>query len=315
MGLSRWIMALLAALLAAGTAHARAAPPITMCEGVWIDPGRDRAVPVRIRMPPGNGRVAVILFSHGLGGSLDAGAIWAHAWAEAGFAVINLQHAGSDSAIFGKPHFRAALSAEQLIARARDVQFAIDELGRKTVEGQCDLARIDRSRIGVAGHSFGAQTVQAIAGQSYAVPSEPPLADPRVRAAVGLSPSPPLTGSAEAAFATIRIPFLSITGTEDAVPYVSPITALQRQKPFHLMPPGEKFLLVLNGGTHEMFAGQVSRTMLNGPPTPHIRDTVIAATVAFWRATLDDDRASLRWLDSPKGLRAGLPAGDFFQGK
>lgn len=300
-------------ILIALPAAAHAALPITLCEATWLDPARERPVPVRIRLPAGNGKVAVILFSHGLGGSLDAGAIWAQAWAEAGFAVINLQHAGSDSAIFGKPGFRTALGFQQLIARARDVHFAIDELGRKLVEGECDLGRIDRTRIGVAGHSFGAQTVQAIAGQSFAFEAERPLGDIRVRAAIGLSPSPPLVGSPAEAFASIRIPFLSITGTEDAVPSVIPITALERQEPFHLMPPGDKYLLVMGGGTHEMFAGQILPAMLHGEPTPHIRDTVIATSTAFWRSTLDGDKAALHWLQSPEGLRAGLPAGDLFE--
>lgn len=292
---------------------ATAAVPITLCEGAWLDPVRSRTVPVRIRIPAGSGKLAVILFSHGLGGSLDAGTIWAHGWAEAGFAVINVQHPGSDKAIFGKPGFRSALGGDQLIARAGDIQFVIGELGRRVVEGQCDLTRLDTRRIGMAGHSFGAQTVQAIAGQHFPFVMHPPLSDPRVRAAIGLSPSPPLVGSPAEAFATIRVPFLSITGTEDAVPAVYPVTALQRQEPFRMMPPGDKFLLVLNGATHEMLAGQQFRTALNGEPPQRIRDTVIAISVAFWRAMLDGDKAALRWLQSPAELRAGLPPGDMFE--
>ncbi|WP_340313517.1 alpha/beta hydrolase family protein [Rhizorhabdus argentea] len=313
MRLIGFTIALLASLLGPGVGHA--ALPITLCEGVWLDAVRSRPVPVRIRMPGGSGKVGVILFSHGLGGSLDAGAIWAHGWAEAGFAVINIQHRGTDNAIFGKPGFRSALNGEQLISRVRDIQFVISELGRRKAQDRCDLDRIDLRRIGVAGHSFGAQTVQAIAGQRFPFAIEPPLGDPRVRAAVALSPSPPLSGSPEVAFSTVHIPFLSITGTEDAIPFVTPITARQRQEPFRLMPAGEKYLLVLQGGTHEMFAGQVIHTMLNGEPTPYIRETVIAATVAFWRATLDDDRASLRWLQSPEGLRAELRPRDVFESK
>jgi predicted dienelactone hydrolase len=255
------------------------------------------------------------LFSHGLGGSLDAGTLWAQSWAGNGFAVINVQHPGSDSAIFGKPGFRSALSAEQLVTRVRDVQFVLTEIGRRPPEGKCDLARIDATRIGMAGHSFGAQTTLAIAGQSFAKRYEPPLSDPRIRAAIALSPSPPLIGSAEAAFATIRMPVMSITGTADELLMVTPVTARQRQLPFRLMPPGDKFLLVMGGGTHAMFAGQTFRSQIDGEPTPHIRDSVIAATTAFWRAMLDGDKASLRWLQSPDGLWAGLPAGDFFENK
>ncbi len=310
----RRFLVLFLALFVPAVAQA-APPPVTLCDAVWLDATRSRPVPVRIRMPAGTGKVAAILFSHGLGGSLDAGAIWAHAWAEAGFAVVNIQHAGSDSAVFGKPNFRTALSGEQLLARARDVQFVLSELGRRPAEGACDLARIDHRRIGMSGHSFGAQTTQAIAGQSFPVKIEPPLSDPRVKAALGFSPSPPLVGSPEAAFASIRIPFLSVTGTADELLMITPITARQRQLPFRLMPPGDKFLLVMEGGTHAMFAGQMFRGIIDGEPPVRLRDTVIATTTAFWRATLDNDKASLRWLQNPEGLRAGLPPGDSFESR
>lgn len=302
-------------LLVLAPCRVMAALPVTICDAMWFDAARDRSVPVRIRMPVGANKVPAILFSHGLGGSLEAGTIWARSWAGDGFAVINVQHAGSDSAIFGKPNFRSALGSEQLIARIRDIQFVLTEIARRPVEGQCDLARIDHARIGMAGHSFGAQTAQAIAGQSFARRYEPPLSDPRIKAAIAFSPSPPLTGSAEAAFATIRMPFMSITGTADDLPTVTPITARQRQLPFRLMPPGDKFLLVMGGGTHAMFAGQTFQGRIDGEPTPHIRDTVIAATTAFWRATLEGDKASLRWLQSPEGMWAGLPARDGFENK
>lgn len=308
-------LALAAGLALFGMGAALATGPITLCEGVWVDPGRERPIPIRIRMPAGAEKVGVILYSHGLGGSLDAGTIWANAWAEAGYAVINLQHRGSDSAIFGKPGFRAALGSQQLIARARDMRFVIRELGIRREEGICDLRRIDQRRIGIAGHSFGAQTVQAVSGQIFPFPIEPPLVDLKVRAALALSPSPPLVGSPEVAFSRIHIPFLSITGTGDAVPTVIPITAEQRQEPFRLMPAGDKFLLVLKGGTHEMFAGQTFASMLNGEPPAHVRNTVIATSIAFWRATLDNDVQAIEWLHGIDGLRAGLKEGDFFESR
>src|SRR5690242_1320032 len=98
--------------VAAATAFAQ---PI-VCEAQWHDPARDRIVPLRIRMPAGTGKVPLILFSHGLGGNLDAGTIWAQAWAQNGFAVIHLQHAGSDSGILRTGGLRRAMSGEQLRA-------------------------------------------------------------------------------------------------------------------------------------------------------------------------------------------------------
>lgn len=61
-------------------APAIALPPAggPVCEAQWRDAARGgRIVPVRIRMPAGTGKVPVILFSHGLAGSLDAGTLWA----------------------------------------------------------------------------------------------------------------------------------------------------------------------------------------------------------------------------------------------
>src|SRR5688572_27427954 len=85
------------ALLQSGRPSGAAVPSKVapmVCEAIWRDTARDRNVPVRIRMPAGSGQVPVILFSHGLGGSRDAGTEWAQAWVQGGFAVVHLQHPG-----------------------------------------------------------------------------------------------------------------------------------------------------------------------------------------------------------------------------
>ncbi len=152
------------------------APAIAMpvvCNAVWSDAARgDRAVPVRTRMPEGNGRAPVILFSHGLGGGLDAGADWVMAWSEAGFITVNIQHVGSDTAIWkGRMRpmqgLRGAMKGGQLQARASDVHFVLDRLEKGGREGACDLGRVDMGRIGMAGHSFGVQTALAVSGARY----------------------------------------------------------------------------------------------------------------------------------------------------
>ena len=202
------------------------------------------------------------------------------------------------------------MAPAQLVARVDDVHFVLDELGRRPREGECDLRRADLAHIGMSGHSFGAHTTQAIAGQRFPVAGI--AADPRIKAAIAFSPSPPMRGSDAAAFGRVTIPFFSITGTEDAAPITPSIKPSDRERPFRAMPPGGKYLLVLAGANHMVFNAQDG---LRGPAstaTPHIRDTVVAATTLFWRATLLGD--------TPAGAElarfgATLPSEDRFEHK
>lgn len=277
-------------------AAADAAGPV--CDAQWKDMARDgRIVPVRIRMPDGKDKAPVILFSHGLGGSIDSGRAWAEAWADAGFLVVNLQHPGSDRSIIGQGRLRDAMRPEQLIARVEDVHFAIDRLEGGGREGACDLSRADMSRIGMSGHSYGAHTTQAIAGQRFPFAGGDRLADRRVRAAIAFSPSPPVRESPEAAFAGVSIPFLSITGTADSVPITPWVKPMDRLVPFQAMPAGGKYLLVLDGANHMAFNGRGDRAYGGEALTPHMEDVVDKATIAFWRWTLMGDARARRVLD------------------
>ena len=302
------------AVLLALPAAVHAAAPAQVCEARWTDSGRDnREVPVRIRMPAGSGKVPLVLFSHGLGGSLDSGTDWAEAWAQVGIAVITIQHPGSDRDIrFGE--LMMAMSPEQLVARVGDVHFVLDELARRPREGACDLSRIDRRHVGMSGHSFGAVTTEAVAGERYSSKNLAPFADPRIGAAIAFSPSPRREGGDAEAFGGIAMPFLSVTGTADSVPITPWLKPEDRQRPYRAMPPGGKYLLVLEGANHMEFNGQ--DTQRNGmKPDPHVRAVTIAATTAFWRATLLNDAAAKRWLADRDGLKAMLQPADRFEAK
>jgi predicted dienelactone hydrolase len=294
-----------AAAPAAGTAFAGE----QVCEAEWHDAPRSRIIPVRIRMPTGTNMTPVILFSHGLGGDLDAGTLWAKAWVADGNAVIHLQHAGSDSDMLGGGKLHRAISIEQLRARASDVQFVIGEIERHPREGSCELNRIDLRRVGVAGHSFGAQTTLAVAGQTFPR-ANVELSDPRIKAAVALSPQPALAQPDEIAFAGITMPFLSITGTKDVLPWLDEVTAQDRERPFRAMAPGDKFLLVLEGATHRMFGGQDNLRLTDSAPPAHVREAVTQATTLFWRAALREDAEARRRLER---FGATLAPGDRFE--
>ena len=185
-------------LLIAFLALALATAPIA-CDATWRDDARDRDLPVRISLPAGTERVPLVIWSPGLGGDRHSGSVWANAWAAAGFAVIQMEHPGSDAAVYragGTPEERqarimAATAPDQLQARVGDVRFALSEVSRRPREGACDLTRIDTSRAAIAGHSMGAWVVQGIAGQRFGPAGVPLLRDQRFRAAIAFSPTAP----------------------------------------------------------------------------------------------------------------------------
>ena len=298
------------------------AAPLPVCDAVWYDDARNRDVPVRVRMPAGTGSVPLVLFSHGLGGDINGGTLWGQAWASHGLAVIHIQHQGSDIAVYRDAptpadvpaRVRAAASPEQLLARVADARFVLNEVARRPRAGACDLSRIDPDRIGFAGHSMGAWTAQAIAGQRWRAGAT--LADRRIRAAIAFSPSAPFVRDADEAFGKIGIPFLSITGSDDGAALSAPpneraAAEAQRTAPYRAMPPGDKMLLVFDGADHMVFSGNARRA--DRPADAHTKAVTIAATTAFWGATLlgsARDRAFLA-----KDLSAQLAPGDRLERK
>jgi predicted dienelactone hydrolase len=302
-------------VLLAGTAAAAASPyaaagPFAAAVGDlrWTDASRGRPLPLRLRLPAGQAPLAVVLFSHGLGGALSAGQFWAEHWASHGLAVIHLQHPGSDQSVWqGAPRpaeaLRQAASGEQLAARVADVKFVLDELARRRVStdpADAWVRRLDLERIGMSGHSFGAVTTQAIAGQAYGRGGAP-LADPRPRAFIAFSPSSRAADAQE--FAGITRPFLALTGTADGA--VAPglgVAPGQRRAVFDALPPGNKMLVWLTGADHMIFSGspRIDRAASNTRPDPALDElhqrVVCAVSLAFWRAHLLDDAAARTWL-------------------
>jgi predicted dienelactone hydrolase len=289
------LFALLFALLpAAGTAA-------TICDTAWRDPVRGRLLPVRIWLPDGTGRLPAVIWSPGLGADIGAGGQWARAWSAAGLAVIVVQHPGGDRIAYppgGTPAERkarvlAAASPAQQMARAGDIGTALDALARR--DGSCDLARIDTDRIGVAGHSIGAWTVQSLAGQMVA--GERPFLDRRPRAFLVFSG----TLADQASMEGIGRPFMVISGTRDGNPGDDIVA--KRSAPWRSLPAdGRKYLAMFGDATHMMFAGNRAATTALGR---HVETGVIRLTTAFWRRWLLDDDAADAVLASP-----GLAAAD-----
>jgi predicted dienelactone hydrolase len=302
---------LLGSSWAAVAAHVHAAAP----DPTWFDSARGRSLPVRVRWPEGDGPCALIVHSHGLGGNREGGDRWGRAWQQAGFAVLHVQHAGSDTEVLrsGMRALRAAASAEQLLARVADMQFMVDEITRRSQQREPGWSRVRLDALGASGHSFGASTVLALAGQRFPVATKG-WTEPRFKSFIALSPSPGPIGVA-GAFAEVRRPMLLVTGSLDADALGRGITGADRAAVYEGLPAGQRALLWLQGADHMTFAGNAEQRLRAraGPlereavavdlEAQH-HDRVAAITTLWWRARLLDDAASAAALRAPAGLEA-----------
>lgn len=287
----------------------------------WTDEARGRALPLRIRWPAGEGPCALAIFSHGLGGNLEAGTFWAEAWQAAGFAVLNLQHPGSDDSIWprGLRGVRQGAQPDQYLARAADARFVLDQIERRRDDPGWRRVRLDA--IGFSGHSFGARLTQAIAGETVpgrgGASGRGPLADPRPRAFIAFSPGfNPRSGDvhevARRHFAGIDRPFLCLTGTRDDAMIVGDATNEARRAVYDGLPPGARGELVLDGADHMTFGGQ-SRTLASRRARPASaterqaahRAVITSVSTDWWRWRLLGDASAGERLRRPAGLAEG----------
>ena len=294
-----------------------------MFDEVWFDPQRQRKVPIRVRWPneslplPPGGR-PVVLFSHGLGGTVAGGELWGQAWSAAGFVVLHLQHAGSDLAAvrrqvrdFGdRGGLRQAAGPEQLLARLQDVTFVLDELARRHVASAGLWAEVRPLGVGMSGHSFGAHTTLGMAGQRY--PGHPGFNEPRLAAFMAFSPTLPAHGDATQAFERLTRPVLCLTGSRDDDVIGNGATPERRMGVFAALPAGHKAQLVLEHADHMTFAGQsgaaaeiLPRHTTSRALQPQHHALVAAITTDWWRAHLMNDSQALQRLTQPSGLAPG----------
>ena len=296
-----------------GQARARNEPPV---DETWRDAARNRALPVLVRWPSGSGPWPLIVYSHGLGGSREGGDAWGQAWQAAGFVVLHLQHPGSDIEVLrnGLAKLREAGNLQQFLLRMADVRFVIDEVERRHRLGASPWGQVRLASMGVAGHSFGALTTQAIAGQRFDMPTE--LADARVAAFLAFSPG---SGRSKMAlteqFGAISRPFMVVTGSLDGDPFGSYDSGALRAKVYEGLPAGQRALLWLDGADHMSFAGNARLRIAGlGPfkrqPVAAEREVAHHALVArittlWWQTQLMADAAARAALQQPSGLGDG----------
>jgi predicted dienelactone hydrolase len=288
---------------------------VAVVRDTWKDARRQREVPVKIYYPAqGAGPFPVIIFSHGLGGSREGYEYLGRQWASHGYVSVHLQHLGSDRAVWENSWSKllalrqAAHNLQNSLNRPLDVSFALDQLEKLNQSEGPFQGHLDLSRVGAAGHSLGAYTTMAVAGQVFGRPGgrDISLADPRIKAAIPMStPVPRKKGNLTRAYDHITIPCLHMTGTRDDSP-IGETRAAERRFPFDYTNGSAQYLVTFRYGDHMIFSDH-QRLLSRGHQDARFHDLIRLGTTAFWDAYLKGEAAARSWL-SNGGLAGALGA-------
>ena len=269
----------LVAALLCGWLHAASTADVLL-----HDSSRNHDIPVKIYYPSsGSASSPLIVFSHGFGGTKDGYEYLGNGWADAGYIVMLPTHIGSDHEAFlrvgGKTARDPGAAFELQRERTADVSFILLSLDK--IEQQVtDLrGKIDRTRIGVAGHSMGAGTAMLVGGATASPPNGAmqSFRDERVKTIIAMSPQ----GAGEEGFGEhswdhINIPVMMMSGTRDGGINGEPPS--WRVQPFEHMPAGDKYQVTVEGAEHLSFSIGF-----------RFHPCIVRETTAFWDLYLKGD--------------------------
>jgi predicted dienelactone hydrolase len=261
------------------------------CEVVVTETIRVGDFDVRVTRPKVDAKVPVLVFSHGLYGSKDGYEPLARFWASHGYAVIQPTH--PDSLKQGFKGQREAMQAWD--ERPKQISEVIDSLA--TIEEKSG-AKLDRERIGVGGHSFGAHTAMLIGG-AVAYPGifakGKSFRDARVKCTLLISPQGVGGLFRNDSWKDYAVPALVITGSEDTSP-INDTKPEDRLDPFKLGPDGKMRLVWIEGAHHNFGGISGARYPGAGPPDDGKVWVVEQASLAFFDAFVKGDEKAAKWL-------------------
>ncbi|MCD6360280.1 MAG: hypothetical protein J7M38_05385, partial [Armatimonadetes bacterium] len=286
---------------------------VTIADAVLHDDARDKDLPLTIRLPAEAGQYPVIIFSHGAGGSGEGYEYLSSFWASHGYVCIHPTHADSlelrglawnrENAV-AMVH-DALTNVEGWRNRVADIKLVLDSLSRLEETFAALAGKMDHSRIGMGGHSFGAWTTQAIGGVVLHFPDTDEavcFADDRIAATLMLSPQgPDQMGLIENSWDGYELPMMVMTGSEDYGARGQDPS--WRMSPFDHSSAGDKYLVWIEGANHFSFSGNLLAVLAGRSSAVQeraIREWVQQASLAFWDAYLKNDAAAMAWLASDK---------------
>lgn len=225
----------------------------------------------------------VIIVSHGYNDSKENFYYIGRHLASHGFVVLLPEHIGSDLKFrlsYTEGRINTAINPSEYISRPEEISYIIDQLEANVKDSPIWANRVDLSKIGLLGHSFGASTAYAIAGaninferlvdrcesasidfnpalyiqcQARFLPNQRPdqlreLQDPRIKVVISAN------GIASALYSpedlgNIEIPLLMASAVNDVV---AP-SLLEQIRPFAWIGSEKKYLAIMSDASHFSF--------------------------------------------------------------
>jgi dienelactone hydrolase len=259
------------------------------------DFAHDNDLDMRVSWPVEGSSLPLIVFSHGNEGSMLAyDPIITH-WVSYGYVVIQPDHPDS----YLVPEEDRAHDYEDWEERIEEVEFILDALDQIEASIPALAGKIDRDRIGMAGHSFGAHTTQLVSGAILV--TNDTFLDPRIKVALMISPQGISDALDEDSWSSFTNPMMVITGTNDTGREGQPWT--WRMDPYNFSPAdGDKHAVIIDGAYHnfgDIYGfGELPPDLAPdaGPLNPTHVSYVQSATIAFLDAYLKEMPAAQEYL-------------------
>ncbi|MEM1253968.1 MAG: alpha/beta hydrolase [Cyanobacteria bacterium P01_H01_bin.21] len=265
-----------------------------------------RTLLVDLHLPQTSDPAPLVIISHGFGASRINFADIAEHLASYGIAVAAIEHPGSnrqqvDNLLAG--NVSASMAPNEFVDRPQDISYLLDHLERQT---QGALAnRFDLDKVGVIGHSFGGYTALALAGaplnieqlqtrcsaeladsvnlsiplQCLALQSQfqSALQDERIDAVFVFNPFASLVFG-QPGLSQLQTPVLMVGGSDDPI---AP-TLVEQIQPFTwLTSSSNKYLVLMQGGSHNYAISETLQDPLSGPDPRLARDYLKVLGLAF----------------------------------
>ncbi len=274
----------------------------------FFDKSRKREIPYKVYYPDElKDTYPIIIFSHGLGGSVEAAEYLGEHLSQNGYICFHIQHKGSDESVWkGATTMKEVMKKlkesikdyENALNRFNDIPFVVDEIFKLNLKSEIFKGHLDTNNLGMIGHSYGARSVLIAAGERVGKKGYS-FKEPRIKAGVPLSPNVPDNPPKDIStlYKDIDIPLFHITGTEDGDPLnrKSDFTPSDRTLPYQNIKASSQYLLVLYKAVHMTFSA--GKKLSNDDPyyDEHI-ESVKKGVTAFLNYYLKKNETDGDWL-------------------